>query len=177
MNSTIETAAKIMEELRQLNENNATKQEGIQHRKPRLGESLKKKLKKSNAGPVHYEHKQLISEEETFLWLSRGDLRAETEGEIESSQAQALQTKCNATNILETETGSKCRVCQRCDETIYHITSACPILAKEQCIKRHDKSVCPTTLQHMQGNRSKTGKKNTGMSMYQNQYQQVKKVR
>jgi hypothetical protein len=36
---------------------------------------------------------------------------------------------------------SKCRLCQQFDETIDHIVSACPILAKEQYIKRHD-SVC-----------------------------------
>jgi hypothetical protein len=49
-----------------------------------------------------------------------------------------------------------------------HIISACPILAKEQYVKRHDR-VC-AQLQHMQGNRGKVGqKKNTGMNMYQNQ--------
>ena len=46
-----------------------------------------------------------------------------------------------ATKILNTETDSKCRLCQQFDETIDHIISACPILAKEQCIKRHD-GVC-----------------------------------
>jgi hypothetical protein len=33
------------------------------------------------------------------------------------------------------------RLCQEFDETIDHIISACPILTKEQYIKRHDK-VC-----------------------------------
>jgi len=42
---------------------------------------------------------------------------------------------------LKTETDSKCRLCQQFDETIDHIISACPIQAKEQYIKRHDK-VC-----------------------------------
>jgi len=42
---------------------------------------------------------------------------------------------------LNTETDSKCRLCQQFDETIDHIISACPILAKEQHIKRHDR-VC-----------------------------------
>jgi hypothetical protein len=37
--------------------------------------------------------RQLISEEETFLWLSKGDLKAETESEIVAAQDQALQTK------------------------------------------------------------------------------------
>ena len=37
--------------------------------------------------------RQLFSEEDTFLWLSKGDLKAETESEIVAAQDQALQTK------------------------------------------------------------------------------------
>jgi hypothetical protein len=58
-----------------------------------------------------------------------------------ASQDQALQTKYHATKILHTETDSKCRLCQQFEETVDHIMSACPILAKEQYIKRHDR-VC-----------------------------------
>ena len=36
---------------------------------------------------------QLISEEDTFLWLSKGDLKAETESEIIATQDQAIKTK------------------------------------------------------------------------------------
>ena len=75
--------------------------------------------------------RQLISEEDTFLRLSKGDLKAETESEIVAAQDQALQTKYYGTKILNTETDSKCRLCQQFDETIDHIKSACPILAKE----------------------------------------------
>ena len=103
--------------------------------------------------------RQLINEEETFLRLSKGDLKAENESEIVAAQDKALLTKYHAAKILNTETGSKCRLFQQFDETIYHIISACPILAKEQYTKRHDKSMCPTTLQHMQGNRGTTGQK------------------
>jgi hypothetical protein len=42
--STIKVAAKIVEELNQLNENSDTKQEGIQHIKAKLVQSLKKML-------------------------------------------------------------------------------------------------------------------------------------
>ena len=38
-------------------------------------------------------------------------------------QDQALQTKYYATKILNTETDSKCRLCQQFDETIDHIIS------------------------------------------------------
>jgi hypothetical protein len=43
------------------------------------------------------------------------------------------------TKILNTETDSKCRLFHQFDETINHIISACPRLAKEQYIKRHDR--------------------------------------
>jgi hypothetical protein len=74
--------------------------------------------------------RQLISEEDTFFWLSKGDLKAETESEKVAAQDQALNTKCCATKIPHTETDSKCRLCQQLDETIDHITSACPVLPK-----------------------------------------------
>ena len=50
--------------------------------------------------------RQLIGEEDTFFWLSKGDLKAETESEIVAAQDQALQTKYYATKILSTETVS-----------------------------------------------------------------------
>jgi hypothetical protein len=55
-----------------------------------------------------------------------GDLKAENESEIVTAQDKEFQTK-----ILQTETDSKCRLCQKFNETIDHIISACPILAKE----------------------------------------------
>jgi len=79
--------------------------------------------------------RQLIGEENTFFCLSKGDLKAETESEIVAAQDQAPQTKYYATKILNTETDSKCRFCQHSDETIDHIMSACPILAKRTVYK------------------------------------------
>jgi hypothetical protein len=82
--------------------------------------------------------RQLIIEEDTFPWLSRGDLKEETESELIATQNQSLHTKY-ATKMLQTETES--RLCQQVDEAIEHIISACPILANKQYIKRHDR-VC-----------------------------------
>jgi hypothetical protein len=78
--------------------------------------------------------RELISEEDMFLWLLKGDLKAETESEIVPAQDEALQTKYYTTEILNTQTDNKCRLCQQFDETLDHI-SACPILTKE----RHDR--------------------------------------
>jgi len=62
--------------------------------------------------------RQLISEDDTFLWLSKGDLKAETESEVVAAQDQALNTNYYGTKILNTEMNSKCRLCQQFDETI-----------------------------------------------------------
>ena len=59
-----------------------------------------------------------------------GDLKAEID--------QALQTKHHAIKILQTEADSICRLCQKFDKTISQITPACPVLAIEQYINRHD---------------------------------------
>jgi hypothetical protein len=75
---------------------------------------------------------QYVSEEDMILWLLRGDLQAETESETVAAQEQTLQTKYCATKILHTETDRKCRLCQEFDETVNHVTSACPIPAKEK---------------------------------------------
>jgi len=75
-------------------------------------------------------------------------MKGETESEIIAAQGQALQTKYYATKILQTERDSKCRLCRQFDETMEHIISACPVLAKEQYIKRHDR-VCAELYFHI----------------------------
>ena len=95
MNSIIKTAENIREELSQPNENSDAKQDGTQHTKAWLGESLKEKWKNKL---MHGQYiinidRQLISEEDTFLWLSEGDLKAESESEIVAAQDHALNTK------------------------------------------------------------------------------------
>jgi hypothetical protein len=42
--------------------------------------------------------RQLLNEESTFLWLSRRDVKAETECEVISTQDQASQTKYRTKN-------------------------------------------------------------------------------
>jgi len=136
MNSILKSAAKIIGELNQLSGMNDVKQDGMQHTKGRLAEALKKKWKSQvmHRQYIRNMDRQLISED-TFLWLSKGDLKAETESEIVAAQDQALNTKYYATKILHTETDSKCRLCQQHDETIDHITSACPILTSMNVCK------------------------------------------
>jgi hypothetical protein len=65
--------------------------------------------------------RQIISEEDTLLWLSRGALKADTESEVIAAQDQALQTKYLLTKILQTETDSRCSLCKKVYETVEHI--------------------------------------------------------
>jgi hypothetical protein len=141
MNSILKLAAKIIEELSQIDGENDVKQDEMQHTNRRLGEVLRRKWKNK---VMHWQYirnmnRQLISEEDTLLWLSKGNFKAETESVIVAAQDQALNTKYYTTKILHTEMDSKCRLCQQFDETIDHIISACPILAKEHYVKQHDK--------------------------------------
>jgi hypothetical protein len=53
-------------------------------------------------------------------------------------QDQALSTNYLKINLQE-ETESKCWMCIEYEETTDHITSGCPILAKNKYIVRHDK--------------------------------------
>ena len=141
MNSILKSAAKIIEELNQLSGKNDAKQAEMQHTKGRLGGVLKMKSKNKvlHGQYIRTMDRQLISEEDTFLWLLKGDLKAENESEILAAQDQVINTKYYTTKILHTERDSKCRLCQQLDEKIDHIISASPILAKEQYVKRHDK--------------------------------------
>jgi hypothetical protein len=86
--------------------------------------------------------RQLIIEDDTFQWLLRRHLKAESESEIIAAQFQVLQTKYHTTKILGIETESKCRLCQQYYEIINHMTSACPILGTEHYNKAILYSVC-----------------------------------
>jgi len=118
---------------------------------------------------------QLISEEDTCLWHSRGDLKRETESEITAAQDQALQTKYHATKVLQTERVSKCRRCKQFDETVEHIIT-CPVLANEQYVKRHDRVYAQLHFNKCREIRVKL-ENNTSMVIYQNQLKQVMKVK
>ena len=66
--------------------------------------------------------------------------------------------------MMNTEIDSKCRLCQQFDETIDHIISAYPILAKEQYIKRHD-GVCAKIHFNICKETGLQLERNTGMNM------------
>ena len=55
-----------------------------------------------------------------------------------AAQDQAISTNYFKNNVLKEETESKCQLCKQHEETIDHLTSGCPILAKNEYFMRHD---------------------------------------
>ena len=118
MNSRIKMAAKFAE-LQQSNKSSNTKNEDNQHIKAKFGDSLKKKWesKVMHGQYIRSMDMQLISQEDVFLWLLRGDLKGETESEIIAAQDQALQTKYHTTKYYTWKKDSKSGLCKQFDET------------------------------------------------------------
>jgi len=58
-----------------------------------------------------------------------------------AAQDQAISTNYFKNKILKEEAESKCRLCKQYEGIINHLTSGCPILAKNEYLMRHDK-VC-----------------------------------
>jgi hypothetical protein len=79
--------------------------------------------------------------EQSYRWIKYGDLKGETESTIVEAQDQGISTNYFNNRILKEEIESKCRLCKQHEETIDHLTSGCPILAKNEYLMRHDK-VC-----------------------------------
>ena len=85
---------------------------------------------------------KLVDIENSYRWLKSGDIKGETESTIVAAQDQAISTNHFKNKILEEKkTEGKCRSCKQYEETIDHLTSGCPILAKNECLMRPDE-VC-----------------------------------
>ena len=82
---------------------------------------------------------KLVDIERSYHWLKSGDIKGETESTIVAAQDQANSTNYFKNKILKEEIESKCRLCKQHEETIDHLTSGCPILAKNEYLMRHDK--------------------------------------
>ena len=79
--------------------------------------------------------------EQSYRWLKSGDIKGDRESTIVAAQDQAISTNYFKNKILKEEIESKCRLCKQHEETIDHLISVCPILAKNEYLMRHDK-VC-----------------------------------
>ena len=81
-----------------------------------------------------------VDQNKTNKWLRSTGLKAEAEGLIIAAQDQNLATRSYHARIIKDGTDPMCRICNRYEETIDHIVSGCPELAKTEYIQRHNKA-------------------------------------
>ena len=149
-------------------------QEGRHSTHKRKIKSVLKKWNAKYAWSVYQKYGQtVLNEKDTFLWLLRGDLRGETESEMTAAHDEALQTNSMRQKYYkQKEKANGDNINSLMKQETHHKT-ACPILAKEQYINRHD-TVCEqlyfNTCKEI-GVKNQTT--NNGMAMYQNQSKQV----
>ena len=95
---------------------------------------------------LHGKYPQLVKQadvdhDKTHRWVKAPGLEAETEGFIIAAQDQSLPTRWYHHNILKKpDVDPKCRLCGRFGETIDHLVSGCPELAKTEYIHRQHKT-------------------------------------
>ena len=82
---------------------------------------------------------KLVDIEQSYRWLKSGDIKRETESTVVAGQDQAISTNCFKNIILKEETDIKCRLWQKHEGTIDHLTSSRPIMAKNEYLIRHVK--------------------------------------
>lgn len=83
--------------------------------------------------------KETINQNNTWAWLTYANLKTETEALITACQDQeAITTNYIKAKIMKSGTDQKCRLCRTFSETIHHIVSGCPILAKKVYVERHN---------------------------------------
>ena len=79
-----------------------------------------------------------ISQEKTWTWLRKGNLKRETETLLIAAQDNTIRTNHIKARIDKTQQNNKCRLCGDRDETINHIISKCSKLAQREYKARHD---------------------------------------
>ena len=82
-----------------------------------------------------------VKTSDSWDWLTKGDLKRETESLLVAAQDQALNTNSIKKSVYRQVTSDKCRLCGEKVENVTHIVSACKMLAQREYKRRHDK-VC-----------------------------------
>ena len=113
-----------------------------------LNENLKTKQRRQLVNQwkekaMHGQHakmmdKTTVDSDTSYQWLKQADLKGETEGFVCAIQDQVIKTRYYERHILKYDVNDRCRICHQHPETIHHIVSGCPELAKTQYIIRHN---------------------------------------
>ena len=91
--------------------------------------------------PMHGQYAQALKSEQIdkkkcIAWLRSAGLKETTESLIIAAQDQTLATNYYKNKILKKSVDSNCRLCKTHPETLSHIVSGCPMLAKHEYLER-----------------------------------------
>ncbi|XP_017786493.1 PREDICTED: uncharacterized protein LOC108569451, partial [Nicrophorus vespilloides] len=110
-----------------------------QNSKGRLRSAIfRERLERVVSKPLHGQFLRSLQnrwtdKEKTFAWLRSAGLKGETESLLVAAQDQALNTRYHQKKIIGLDVDSKCRVCNKNDETVSHI------IAPTEYTHRHNK--------------------------------------
>ena len=93
--------------------------------------------RESNAWSIHQTEE--VRGEESWMWMTRGTLKKETESLLAAAQDQATRINYRRAKIERDGTSLLCRMCKQTDETVSHIVSECSKWTQIEYKGRHDK--------------------------------------
>ena len=73
-----------------------------------------------------------VDKEKTWQWLSRSDLKIETEALLCAAQEQAIRANYMKQRIDKSSENPLCRLCGKKGESVQHITSGCEKLTQKE---------------------------------------------
>ena len=101
-------------------------------------ERLKSNLaEKSHQGSYHRQ----VTNRESYVWLSEGRLRPQTEALILAAQDDVLHTRWYQNRILKNSRLLMCRECGKAMETVKHILNMCEPKGFSLYKERHDRAI------------------------------------
>ena len=76
----------------------------------------------------------LVGNDQSYRLLKFEDIKGKIESTIVAVQDQEISTKPFENKILKEETDRKFRLCKQFEGTVFHLTSGCFILAKNEYV-------------------------------------------
>ena len=107
-----------------------------------LWEAQTERLKSNLAKKSHLgSYPRQVTNRESYVWLSEGRLRPQTEALILAAQDDVLHTRWYQNRILRNSSLLMCRECGKAIETVKHILNMCEPKGFSLYKERHDRAI------------------------------------
>ena len=110
----------------------------VEFKKQKAKELNAKWSQKRMHGQFIRETTEKVDIEKTWEWLSRSDLKVETEAWLRAAHGQAIRTNYMKYHIDKTSESPLCRLCGKKGRSVQHITRGCEKSAQNEYKKQHD---------------------------------------